>query len=167
MIFNIGILFIIITWMGLSIPGIFAIIREIPREGINLASALVLLLIILLSFMGLRILLDLIRLIDLTSDFLVSHIPGLKAEKRVSIVRALKEIIVVFILILAATAGFPLLVIVPNVGWILQAGLSVVLSVVAFILLYDAGRSLYAIFQSGIELLVEKLSSRKMDENLE
>ncbi len=154
---NSGILFLLVTVTTFAIPGTLILVREIPTTGVTFASTIALLLIFLIAFFGLRIALDLIRLVDLTSSFLVAHIPGLKIEKRVSIIRALKEIIVVLLMAVAVSIGNPFLTLVPQVGWLLQLVLSVGLAVPAVILLYDAGKTLYAVFQSAIELLICKL----------
>ncbi len=104
---------------------------------------------------------DLIRLVDLTSEFLLVRIPGLKQEKRVSVVRAFKELIIVVLLIVAATSVPPSLARIPDIGIWLDIGVSLAFAGVSIILIYDAGRTLYAIFQSWIELLIEKISSTK------
>jgi hypothetical protein len=57
----------------------------------------------------------------------------------------------------AVSIGNPLLLLVPQVGWLLQLVLSIGLAIPAVILLYDAGRTLYAVFQSAIELLISRL----------
>ena len=160
-IINSGMLFLIVTITSFAIPGVLGIIREIPREGLTIGSALGLLLVFVEAFFGLRMLLDLIRLVDLTSDFLVAQIPGLKAEKRVSIVRALKELVAVFVMIVVVSISSPFLLLIPSVGWLLQVAVSVGLAIPSIILLYDAGRTLYAIFQSGIELFIERLARGK------
>jgi len=160
-IVNSGILFLILTITSFTIPGVLGLVREIPREGLTIGSALGLLLVFVAAFFGLRMLLDLIRLVDLTSDFLVAQIPGLKAEKRVSIVRALKELIAVLVMVVAVSIASPFLLLVPRMGWLLQVGVSVGLAIPSIILLYDAGRTLYAVFQSGIELFIQRLSGGK------
>jgi hypothetical protein len=154
---NSGILFLLVTLTPFAIPGTLALISEIPTAGLTFASTIALLLVFLNAIFALRIVLDLIKLVDLTSSFLVAHIPGLKIEKRVSIVRALKEIIVVLVMTIVASIGNPFLLLVPQVGWLLQLVLSIGLAIPAIILLYDAGKTLYVIFQSGIEILIDKL----------
>jgi len=163
-IVNAGILFLIVTITSFAIPGVLGLVTQIPREGLTIGSALGLLLIFVAAFFGLRILLDLIRLVDLVSDSLVAQIPGLKEGKPVSIVRALKELIAVLVMIVAASIASPLLLLVPGVGWLLQVVVSVGLAILSIILLYDAGRTLYAIFQSGIEFFVDRLSKTKWDQ---
>lgn len=158
---NSGIFFLILTITTFAIPGAFALVSQIPIEGLTFASAVGLLLAFLAAFFGLRIVLDLIRLVDLTSDFLVAKIPGLKLEKRVSVVKALKEVVVVLVMIVAVSIASPFLLFVPRVGWLLQLTVSMGLAVPAVILLYDAGRTLYAIFQSGIEYFIDRLASGK------
>jgi len=160
-IVNTGVLLLILTVTSFVLPGVLALIRQIPIEGLTISSALGLLLVIVVAFFGLRVLLDLIRLVDLTSDFLVAHIPGLRAEKRVSIVRALKEAIIVFVMVIVVSSASPFILLVPDVGFYLEVGVSVGSAVLAVILLYDAGRTLYAVFESGIELFIEKLARGK------
>ena len=158
-IVNSGMFFLIVTITSFAIPGVFAIIREIPREGLTFGSAFGLLLVFVAAFFGIRLLLDLIRLVDLSSDFLVSQIPGLKEEKRISIVRALKELVIVLILVVVASIVTPFLALVPSFAFQFQVVVSVGLAIPSVILLYDAGKTLYAIFQSAIELFVDRLSS--------
>lgn len=160
-IVNSGIMVLIITLMTFALPGTLAIISQIPTDGLTIASAVGLLFVILSAFIGLRIILDLIRIVDLASDFLVTHIPSLRAKKRVSIVRALKEILVVLIMAIAATIASPILLFVPGIGWILQLVVSFGLAIPAVILLYDSGRTLYAIFQSAIDLLIDNIIRRE------
>jgi hypothetical protein len=160
MIANSGIMFLIITITTFAIPGTLALISQIPMEGLTIASAIGLLLVFLSAFIGLRIILDLISIVDLASDFLMTHIPSLKANKRISIVRALKEILAVLIMSITATIAGPILLFVPKVGWLLQLLVSVGLAIPAVILLYDSGRTLYAIFQSAIELFIDSLAKQ-------
>jgi len=146
------------TVASIALPDALLQVRQIPIQGLGYRSATGLLLVIIMSFLGLRVLMDLIRLVDLTSDFLLLHIPGLRQERRVSIVRAFKELIVVVVLIVAATSLSPFLLLVQDIGFWLDTGVSLAFAGVSVVLIYDAGRTLYAIFESGIELLINKIS---------
>jgi len=161
---NSGILILITLALDLSIPGTLALISLIPKEGLSLDTALLLLLIMITAFLALRILLDLMRLVDLTSDYLTSHIPGLKVEKRISIMKALKEMFLVLILVLITTLVSPALLLIPSIGSWLTIGLSAIVLVACIILIYDAGKTLYVIFESGIQLLIDKLAGTRKDE---
>ena len=155
---NSGIMVIITVAFNLFLPGALSLVFLIPQQGLTFTTALVLLLIVIVTFFALRVLLDLIRLVDLMSNRFVKQIPGLRSERKISIKRALKEIVLVLVLILAATASSPLLLLIPNVGGWVSFGLSLVLLAVCIILIYDAGKTLYAVFQSGIQLFVDKLA---------
>lgn len=155
---NSGILVLIVVALDLSIPGVLALIFLIPREGLSMGTALILILITATSFLALRILLDLIRLVDLTSDFMIKHIPGLGIGKKVSITRALKEVILVLILVLSTAVISPILLLIPQIGYWLVLGVSVASIVVSIILIYGAGKTLYAVFQSSIQLFINILS---------
>jgi hypothetical protein len=155
---NTGIMIIIMVALNLFLPGALSLVFLIPQQGLTFTTALVLLLIVIVTFFALRVLLDLIRLVDLMSNRFVNQIPGLRSERKISIKRALKEIMLVLVLILVATASSPLLLLIPNVGGWISVALSLVLLAVCIILIYDAGKTLYAVFQSGIQLFVDKLA---------
>lgn len=160
---NSGILFLISIALNLSIPGTLALISLIPKEGLSLGTALLLLIIMITAFLALRILLDLMRLVDLTSDYLTSHIPGLRAEKRISIVKALKEMTLVLVLVLITTLASPALLLIPSLGSWLTIGLSAIVLVTSIILIYDAGKTLYVIFEAAIQVLIDKLAGAQKD----
>jgi len=155
---NLGVLALIVTVSGLSIPGIVALFSILPAEGLSLGSFLILVLVIISTFFALRILMDTIKLVDTASDLLVKHIPGLNDRKRISIIRALKEVILAFLLVLLNTVASPALLLIPRVGPWLSLGVSVIVLVVALVLIYDAGKTLYAIFESWVQFLTDKLA---------
>jgi len=163
-ILNSALLVVLAVALNITIPSALAIISLIPKEGLSLSTALMLLLITVMAFQALRITLDLVRLVDLTSDFIVKYIPGLKVEGRISVVKALKEVIIVIILILLTTALFPIFLLVPEFGPWLTIGLSVISITLSIILIYDAGKTLYAVFQSGLEFFIEKLMESRRPE---
>jgi hypothetical protein len=155
---NTGMLLLIVAITSFAIPGVLAVIGQIPRVGLTVGSAVGLLLVFVAAFFSLRTLLDLIRLVDLVSDFVVSRIPGLRVQRRVSIIRALKELIVVLVLIVGVSLVSPFLILIPDFGFQLQLAISIGFAIPSIILLYDAGKTLYAVFQSMIEFLIERLS---------
>ena len=154
---NSTVLVVLAIALNITIPGALAIISSIPSEGLSLSTALILLLVIVMAFQALRIILDLVRLVDLFSELLVKHIPGLKTEGKVSVVKALKEIIIVIVLVIITTAVFPFTLLIPE----LEPWLSIVVSmtsiIVSIILLYDAGKTLYAVFQSGLDFFIDRI----------
>jgi hypothetical protein len=166
-ILNSAVLFVLVITLNITIPGALAIISLIPKEGLTVGTVFILLLITILTFQALRIILDLVRLVDFASEFLVNHIPGLQAKGKISVVRALKEIIIVIILILVTTALFPVFLLVPEIEPGLSIGVSVITIIISVVLIYDAGKTLYAVFQSGLEFFIEKLveGSKKSEEN--
>ncbi|UCH02333.1 MAG: hypothetical protein JSV20_00600 [Candidatus Bathyarchaeota archaeon] len=158
---NSVILFVIRITLDLTVPGALTLLALIPKEGLSIGTALVLILTIITIFLALRIIVDLIRLVDLTSGFIIKYIPGLKGKKKISLTRALKEILLVLILVLVMTIISPILLNIPKFGtWIARA-LSIIFTIISIILIYDAGKTLYAIFQSTIQHIIDQLSFEK------
>jgi len=157
-IINLGALALILTASGLSIPGIIALLSILPTSGLSVGSFLMLILVIISTFLALRVLLDALKLVDLGSDLLVKHIPGLNDRKRISIIRALKEVIIAFLLVLLSTAATPILLLIPSIGPWLSFGMSIIVLVTSLALIYDAGKTLYAIFESWIQLIIDRLA---------
>ncbi|MEM2888913.1 MAG: hypothetical protein QXI71_06860 [Candidatus Bathyarchaeia archaeon] len=155
---NLIVLSLIITASGLSLPSIVAIFTILPREGLSLSSFIMLVLISVSTFFALRILLDIIRLVDLASSFLIKSIPGLNDRKRVSIIRALKEVMLAFLFVLLSSIISPFLLLVPNFGPWLLFGVTIIILSISLFLIYDAGKTLYAIFESWIQTIVDKIS---------
>lgn len=155
---NIGLIFLVILALGFLNISFSSIMIVIPSGGFTLATAVVLIVIIILFFIALRVVLDLIRLIDMASETILRHIPGFNPEKSPSILRALKELLAIFIVAIVASASLPLASSIPEVGgW-----LSIILSIAAFafsvVLAYDAGRTIYAAFESSIQLLIDQIT---------
>ncbi len=152
----IAVIVLALSFLDISFPNIIVLI---PREGFTLTIALALLVIIILFFIALRILLDLTKLIDMASVSLLRHIPGFNLEKESSIIRALKELVIVFIIAIAVSIASPIISSVPGVGgWI---GLAVSLTGLALslALMYDAGKTLYTAFESSIQLLIDRITT--------
>ena len=158
---NLGVLFLIVTASGLSIPSILASFSILPAQGLSFGTVFMLILVVISAFLALRILMDIMRLFDLTSEYLIKYIPGLKTGKGVSITRALKEIAFVLILVLLSTLISPVLLMIPHMGPWLALAVSLIILVTSVLLIYDAGRTLYAIFESGIQLFIDKLSGSR------
>jgi len=155
-ILNSTILVVLTISLNITIPGALAIIRLIPQEGFSITTALMLLFIIVMAFQALRIILDLVRLVDFISDFIVKRIPGLKSGGKISVIKALKEIIIVIIIVILTTILLPLSLLTPNFPLQLTIGLSIISIAISIILIYDAGKTLYAILQASLGFFIEK-----------
>lgn len=155
-ILNSIILVVLTISLNITIPGALAIIRLIPQEGFSITTALMLLFIIVMTFQALRIILDLVRLVDFISDFIVKHIPGLKSGGKISVIKALKEISIVLIIIILTTILLPLSLLSPDIPLQLIIGFSIISIAISVILIYDAGKTLYAILQAGLGFFIEK-----------
>jgi hypothetical protein len=156
-ILNSTVLIVLAIALNITIPGALAIINSIPSEGLSLSTALILLLVVVMAFQALRIILDLVRLVDLFSEFLVKHIPGLKTEGKVSVMKALKEIIIVIVLVIVTTVVFPFTLLIPEFEPWLSVVVSMTSIIISIILLYDAGKTLYAVFQSGLDFFIDRV----------
>ncbi|MEM2094226.1 MAG: hypothetical protein QXI32_02890 [Candidatus Bathyarchaeia archaeon] len=154
--------FFMMTVMTIVFPDVLFLIRQIPTQGLSYKSAIGLLLVVITTFLGLRVMIDLIRLVDITSEYLLVHIPGLRQDRRISLMKAIKELAIVVILIIAATSISPILAHIPDIGLWLDLGFSITLAGLSIILIYDAGRTLYAVFQSWIELILDRFSGDKV-----
>lgn len=155
-ILNSAVLVVLTIALNITLPGALAIIRLIPQEGFSVTTAFLLLFIIVMAFQALRIILDLVRLVDSVSAFLINRIPGLKSGGKISVVKALKEIIIVIIIIILTTTLLPLSLFTPNFPPQLTIGFSILSIAVSIILIYDASKTLYALLQAGLEFFVEK-----------
>ena len=165
-ILNSAVLVVLTIALNITLPGALAIIRLIPQEGFTVTTAFLLLFIIVMAFQALRIILDLVRLVDAVSAVLVKRIPGLKSEGKISVVKALKEIIIVVVIIILTTTLLPLSLFMPGFPPQLTIGFSILSIAVSIILIYDAGKTLYALLQAGLEFFIEKTvgDSMKGDE---
>lgn len=155
-ILNSIILVVLTISLNITIPGALVVIRLIPQEGFSITTALMLLFIIVMAFQALRIILDLVRLVDFISDFIVKHIPGLKSGGKISVIKALKEISIVLIIIILTTILLPLSLLSPDIPLQLIIGFSIISIAISVILIYDAGKTLYAILQAGLGFFIEK-----------
>ena len=158
---NIGLMFLAILVLGFLNINLLSIITVIPYGGFTLASAAALIAVIILFFIALRIALDLIRLIDVASETVLKHIPGFNPAKSSSLTRALKELLAVFIIAIVASASSPLISSIPGVGGWLNIALSTSALAFSVILAYDAGRTIYAAFESSIHLLIGRMLIRQ------
>jgi len=155
---NIGILALMIlalSFLNINIPSILTVI---PQEGFTVVAALTLMITVILFFIALRIILDLIRLVDIASNTLLKRIPGFNPDRSPSIIRALKEIAIVFLLAIAISITTPLTSSIPGVGGWLSIALTIAAFTFSLILLYDAGKTIYAAFETSIQTLIDKIT---------
>jgi len=156
---NLALTVAIFLALSFLIPSFPYVIILIPREGFTLTIALALLATIILFFLALRVILDLTKLVDMASVSVLRRIPGFSPEKGSSIVRALKELMIVFIIAITVSVASPLISSIPRIGgWI---GLAVSISCLALslALMYDAGKTFYTAFESSIQLLIDRMTT--------
>lgn len=154
---NTGLIILIglaLSFLNISLPSILTII---PTGSFSLTVFLSLIIIVVLFFTALRITLDLIRLMDAVSSSFLRRIPGFNPEKGPSIIRALKELLAVFAITICVSLISPLIASIPNVGGWLSITLSIVAFAFSAVLMYDAGRTIYAAFESSIQILVDRI----------
>jgi len=164
---NSSIIFAIVLALSFLNISFSSILTIIPTGGFTLTMAVALIIVIILFFMFLRVVLDLIRLIDLASESLLKHIPGFNPNKGPSVVRALKELVIIFTIAIVVSITSPLMSSVPNIGGWLSLAISIVAFVFSIILMYDAGRTIYAAFESSIQALIDRIvahTSNKREE---
>ncbi|MEM3715901.1 MAG: hypothetical protein QW145_01930 [Candidatus Bathyarchaeia archaeon] len=154
---NIGLIFLMILALGFLNISLSSLITVIPAGGFTLATAVALIAVIVIFFIALRIVLDLIRIIDVASETLLRHIPGFNPEKSPSVIRALKELLAIFIVAIVASVSSPLISSIPGVGGWLSVALSIAAFIFSLVLAYDAGRTMYAAFESSIQLLIDRI----------
>ncbi|MEM4461747.1 MAG: hypothetical protein QW695_02595 [Candidatus Bathyarchaeia archaeon] len=155
---NIGVIALImlaLSFLNINIP---SILRLIPHEGFTFITAITVMITVILFFIALRIILDLIRLVDIASNTLLKRIPGFNPEKSPSIIRALKEISIVFLAAIALSIATPLITSIPRIGGWLNIALTITVFIFSLILLYDAGKTLYAAFESSIQTLIDRIT---------
>lgn len=151
------VLLVLAVTLNITLPRALVTFLAIPAEGFSLSTAFLLVLVVVMAFQTLRIILDLVRLIDVLSEVLVKHLPGLKTERKVSVIKAFKEVIIVILLIIVLTLLAPFALMMPELEPWLSVGVSMTAIIISIILLYDAGKTLYAMLQSGIDLLIERI----------
>lgn len=154
---NSGLIFLItfiLSFLNISFSSILAVI---PAGGFTLATAASLIVVIILFFISLRIILDLIRLVDIASNLLLKYIPGFNPEKSSSVVRALKELLIIFVIAMLVSLASPIISVIPNIGGWLNLAISIAAFVFSIILMYDAGRTIYMAFESSIQALIDHI----------
>ncbi|MEM2740101.1 MAG: hypothetical protein QXQ29_04805 [Candidatus Bathyarchaeia archaeon] len=160
---NIGILALImlaLSFLNINIPSMLTLI---PREGFTFITAIVVMITVILFFVALRIILDLIRLVDIASNTLLKRIPGFNPERSPSIIRALKEISTVFLAAIALSIATPLITSIPGIGGWLNIALTITIFIFSLILLYDAGKTLYITFESSIQVFIDRITLHNDD----
>jgi hypothetical protein len=154
---NTGLIILIglaLSFLNISLPSVLTII---PAGSFSLTVFISLIIIIVLFFTALRITLDLIRLMDAVSASFLRRIPGFNPEKSPSIIRALKELLAVFAVAICTSLSSPLISSIPKVGGWLSLALSIAAFAFSAILMYDAGKTIYAAFESSIQILVDHI----------
>lgn len=154
---NAGLIFLItfiLSFLNINFSSILAII---PAGGFTLATAASLIAVIILFFISLRIILDLIRLVDIASNLLLKYIPGFNPEKSSSVVRALKELLIIFVIAMLVSLASPIISAIPNIGGWLNLAISIAAFAFSIILMYDAGRTIYTAFESSIQALIDHI----------
>lgn len=146
-----------LSFLNISLPSILTII---PTGSFSLTVFISLIIIVVLFFIALRITLDLIRLMDAVTASFLRRMPGFNPEKGPSIVRALKELLAVFAITICVSLISPLIASIPKVGGWLSITLSIAAFAFSVILMYDAGRTIYAAFESSIQILVDHIVAR-------
>lgn len=154
---NTGLIFLVVFALGFFNISLSSILTIAPLGGLTLATAVALVIVIILFFMVLRVVLDLIRVIDAASGSLLRYIPGFNPERGPSIIRALKEMLVIFIAAIFVSIASPLISSIPEIGGWLSLAVSVATFIFSIILMYDAGRTLYAAFESSIQVLIDRI----------
>lgn len=154
---NSGIIFLLILALGFLNVSLSSILMIIPAGGFTFTIAIALIIVIVLFFMSLRVILDLIRLIDLASESLIKHIPGFNPDKSPSVVRALKELLIIFTIAIVISVTSPLISSIPNIGGWLSLAISLVAFAFSIVLMYDAGRTIYTAFESSIQALIDRI----------
>jgi len=148
---------LVLSFLDISLP---YIIDVIPKEGFTLTIAVSLLVIIVLFFTALRVILDLTKLIDMASVSLLRHMPGFNPENSSSIIRALKELMLVFIMAITVSIASPIIISsLPEVGGWLGLAISIICLALSLALIYDAGKTLYSTFESSIQLLIDRITN--------
>ena len=156
---NAGIIFLLILALSFLNINLTSITSIIPSSGFSLTAAVALIAVIVLFLVALRTTLDLIKLVDLASETFLRHMPGFNPEKSPSIVRALKEVLIILIISVAVSAASPIISSIPNIGGWLSLGISAAAFLFAAILAYDSGKTIYAAFESSIQVLIDRLIS--------
>jgi len=152
----IAVTFLALSFLDISFPNIVVIL---PERGFTLTIAVTLVAIIILFFIALRIILDLTKLMDMASVSLLRRIPGFNLQKEPSIIRALKELMIVFIIAITVSIASPILSSTPGLGGWAGLTLSIAGLVLSLALMYDAGKTLYTAFESSIQLLIDKITT--------
>jgi hypothetical protein len=70
----------------------------------------------------------------------------------------LKEVSIVFLLAIAISITTPLTSSIPGVGGWLSIALTIAAFTFSLILLYDAGKTIYAAFETSIQTLIDKIT---------
>lgn len=121
----------------------------LPTINVSISELVRLVLYMMIALFGVRIVVDLMRLIDVGSSVLISRLPGMKGETEVSIRRALKDVVYIIIVILVVWPVLPILSGafsgVPLFGGYISSAASLIVLGVILFFLYDISRTIHTI----------------------
>jgi len=154
---NAGLIFLIVFALSFFNISLSSILIIASPSGFTLATAAALIIVIVLFFMVLRVILDLIRVIDVASGSILRYIPGFNPKNEPAIVRALKELLTIFVVAILVSIASPLISSIPEIGGWLSLVVSAAAFIFSIILMYDAGRTIYAAFESSIQAIIDRI----------
>jgi hypothetical protein len=137
---------------------------EVPGIGQNLASLIMMITVLIAVIFLIRALSDALFLGDILTDIIV-HRLGIIQER--SPKRAARELIYIIVIILIVTAATPILgtFVEGDLGFWIQSLITYVALGIIIILIYDIGRTLYRVIELKVESFAEKLSNIVEEEN--
>ena len=133
------------TVSGITIPGL----------NLNLGTLVGILAWLFTAIFLIRALSDAIILSDIVTDIIVKQM-GIKEER--SPRRAARDAIYIIVIILVATALYPLLSTLENIGSILTTIATYIALGIILVLIYDIGRILYRIIEQRAESVADRLA---------
>lgn len=145
---------------------------SLPTVNISISELIRLVLYMVIALFGVRIVVDLTRILDVGSSLLIPRLPGMKGEAEASIRRAFKDAVYIIIVILVVWPVLPILSTafsgVPLFGgYISSAASFIVLGVILFFL-YDISRTIHTIMSTRAiditELIVSRIAKKRRGE---
>jgi len=133
------------TVSGITIPGL----------NLNLGTLVGILAWLFTAIFLIRALSDAIILSDIVTDIIVKQM-GIKEER--SPRRAARDAIYIIVIILVATALYPLLSTLENIGSILTTITTYISLGIILVLIYDIGRILYRMIEQRAESVADRLA---------
>lgn len=145
---------------------------SLPTVNISISELIRLVLYMVIALFGVRIVVDLTRILDVGSSLLIPRLPGMKGEAEASIRRVFKDAVYIIIVILVVWPVLPILSTafsgVPLFGgYISSAASFIVLGVILFFL-YDISRTIHTIMSTRAiditELIVSRIAKKRRGE---